>query len=89
MKTPIYFFFERLINESVCSVSCHSGFLVQMAGVNSTNLVDIINKQDYKWYSSWKPKNTNHKFVFKSNKVKKPINLIFKNLTLALLLYLK
>ena len=38
-----------------------------MAGVNSTNLVDIINKQDYKWYSSWKPKNTNHKFVFKSN----------------------
>jgi len=69
------FFFERLINHSMCSISCHSGFLVQIAGANSTNLIDIIHKNDYKWYSSWKPKNTKHKFIFKSN-----IDDIFRNI---------
>tara|TARA_B100000767_G_scaffold156919_2_gene147532 strand:- start:1816 stop:2853 length:1038 start_codon:yes stop_codon:yes gene_type:complete len=83
------FFFERLINASACAISCHSGFLVQIAGANSTNLIDIINKQDYKWYSSWKPKNTRHKFVFKSYKFKEPINSIFKKLIPALSSYLK
>ena len=78
------FFFERLINQSLCAISCHSGFLVQIAGTNSTNLIDIINKKDYKWYSCWKPKNTKHKFIFKSNLAKEPIYSIFKNLALEL-----
>ncbi len=75
-------FFERLINHSICSVSCHSGFLVQMAGSNSCNLIDIINKRDYNWYSSWKPKNTKHKFIFKSN-----IDEIFIKIGIALKSY--
>ena len=82
------YFFERLIRHSLCSVSCHSGFLVQIAGSNGTNLVDIINRKDQKWYSCWKPKNTKHKFIYKSNKHKVPIDFIFKNLTHALKLYL-
>ena len=58
---------ERLINYSVYSISCHSGFLVQIAGCNKTKLIDIINKKDLIWYSCWKPLNTKHKFVYKSN----------------------
>ncbi len=74
-------FFERLINHSYCSISCHSGFLVQISGSNSTKLIDIINKKDLMWYSCWKPKNTSHKFIFKSdNKRNISINKIFKNL---------
>ena len=76
-------FFERLINHSICSISCHSGFLVQIAGTNSSNLIDIIHKKDYNWYSSWKPKNTKHKFVFKSN-----IDKIFINIRIALKSYI-
>jgi len=77
------FFFERLINQSICSISCHSGFLVQIAGSNSCNLIDIIHKNDYNWYSSWKPKNTKHKFIFKSN-----INDIFNDIEIALKSYI-
>ena len=76
-------FFERLINHSICSISCHSGFLVQIAGSNSCNLIDIIHKNDYKWNSSWKPKNTKHKFIFKSN-----INDIFNDIEIALKSYI-
>ena len=78
------FFFERLINNSICAISCHSGFLVQIAGSNSSDIIDIINKTDYKWYSCWKPLNTKHKFIYKSLKSKKSINLIFKNLLTAI-----
>jgi len=75
-------FFERLIKHSICSISCHSGFLVQIAGTNSAKLIDIISKNDYKWYSCWRPKNTIHKFIFKSdNKKDFPINKIFENLS--------
>ena len=76
-------FFERLINHAICSISCHSGFLVQIAGTNSSNLIDIIHKEDYNWYSSWKPKNTKHKFIFKSN-----IDKIFINIRIALKSYI-
>ena len=75
-------FFERLIKHSACAISCHSGSLVQIAGFNSTTLIDIINKRDFKWYSSWKPKNTFHKFLFKSGHSKGiRINKIFDNLS--------
>ncbi len=76
-------FFERLINHSICSISCHSGFLVQIAGSNSCNLIDVIHKNDYNWYSSWKPKNTKHKFIFKSN-----IDDIFRDIEIALKSYI-
>ena len=76
------FFFERLIKHSFCSISCHSGFLVQVAGSNSSKVIDIIHKNDFNWYSSWKPKNTNYKVVFKSSlKNLFPINQIFSDLS--------
>lgn len=58
---------ETLIRYSQYSISCHSGFLVQIAGSNSTKVIDIINKSDFIWYSSWIPKNTFHKFIYKSD----------------------
>ena len=73
--------FERIINLSTYSISCHSGFLVQISGFNNTNIIDVINKRDFTWYSCWKPLNTGHKFVFKSNMNKKNnLNLIFKQI---------
>ena len=72
---------ERLINYSAYSISCHSGFLVQIAGCNKTKIIDIINKKDLMWYSCWKPLNTKHKFVFKSNYEQKfNIKRIFNNI---------
>ncbi len=63
--------FERMIAMSLYSISCHSGFLVQISGFNRTNIIDIINKKDLTWYSCWKPLNTKHKFVYKSDFNKK------------------
>ena len=57
---------ERLIKYSHFSISCHSGFLVQISGANSTKIIDIINENDYLWYSCWVPLNTSHKFIYKS-----------------------
>ena len=72
---------ERFINHSVFSISCHSGFLVQIAGCNRTKIIDIINKKDYLWYSCWKPLNTKHRFVFKSNYQQKfKVEKIFNNI---------
>lgn len=85
IKNSNLFFFERLINHSFCSISCHSGFLAQVAGTNSTKIIDIINKNDYKWYSCWIPKNTVHKFIFKSNNNNFfSIDKIFKNLSIQI-----
>ena len=73
--------FERLIAMSSFAISCHSGFLVQISGFNKTNVIDIINKKDLTWYSCWRPLNTNHKFIFKSNsKGIITLNNIFKNI---------
>ncbi len=58
---------ERVIYYSEFSISCHSGYLVQISGANNSKIIDIINKKDLIWYSCWVPKNTFHKFVFKSN----------------------
>ncbi len=72
---------ERFINYSAFSISCHSGFLVQIAGCNRTKIIDIVNKEDYLWYSCWKPLNTKHKFVFKSNYEQKfKVEKIFNNI---------
>ena len=73
--------FERMINLSTYSISCHSGFLVQISGFNNTNIIDVINKRDITWYSCWKPYNTKHKFVFKSDmNSKNDLNSIFKQI---------
>ena len=58
---------ERMIYYSKFSISCHSGYLVQISGTNKGKLIDIINKRDLIWYSCWVPKNTFHKFVLKSD----------------------
>ena len=71
------------------SISCHSGFLVQISGFNKTNVIDIINKKDFNWYNCWKPLNTKHKFIFKSNLKKKiPLNIILNNILKSLKTYL-
>jgi len=70
---------ERIMSMSSYTVSCHSGFIVQIAGFNKTKVIDVINKKDLIWYSCWKPLNTKHKFVFKSNYNKK-IDLNFIDL---------
>ena len=73
--------FERFIANSQFSISCHSGFLVQVSGCNQTKIIDIINKKDYLWYSCWKPLNTKHKFVYKSNFNKRiKLKYIFKQI---------
>ena len=73
--------FERLIAKSYFSISCHSGFLVQVAGFNKANIIDIINKNDLLWYSCWKPLNTKHMFIFKSNgKVNNSLRNIFNEI---------
>ena len=53
--------------ESKINISCHSGFLVQVSGANESKIIDIINKNDHKWYNCWRPSNTFHKFIFKSD----------------------
>ena len=74
------FLFERFIKESKVNISCHSGFLVQVSGANESKIIDIINKNDHKWYNCWRPSNTFHKFIFKSDinnkKIKPEIFLI-------------
>ena len=73
--------FERIISMSSLAISCHSGFLVQISGFNKTNVIDIINKKDLNWYQCWKPLNTKHKFIFKSNLRKKlTLKNIFNNI---------
>lgn len=74
---------ERLIYHSKFSISCHSGFLVQVSGANKSKIIDIINKRDLIWYSCWVPKNTFHRFVFKSDyrrnfKIEKILFDVFK-----------
>ena len=72
---------ERLIFYSNFSISCHSGFMVQIAGANKSKIIDIINKKDYLWYSCWKPKNTFHSFIFKSSiNSKFSLNLILNKI---------
>ena len=63
--------FEQFIKNSIANISCHSGFLVQVCGANNGRAIDLINKKDLLWYSCWKPLNTKHDFVFKSNFEKK------------------
>ena len=73
---------ERMIYFSLYSISCHSGFLVQIAGTNNSRIIDIINKKDLTWYSCWVPKNTFHKFVLKSNKnINFELKKIFSNIS--------
>jgi len=77
------FLFERLINYADFNVSCHSGFLVQVCGAIRSKVIDIINNNDFIWYSCWKPLNTFHKFIFKtnSNNEKKNLKSIFASLS--------
>ena len=81
IENPNLELMEQIVKNSIFSISCHSGFITQIAGANSANLIDIINRKDFRWYSCWKPKNTRHKFLFKSiGNSKLPIKLVFKNL---------
>jgi len=76
------FMFERFLKYSKLNISCHAGFVAQVCGANGGKILDIINENDLNWYSCWKPMNTYHKFVFKSdkNKNKKKIDEIFNEI---------
>tara|TARA_B110000881_G_scaffold129180_1_gene113477 strand:+ start:48 stop:1184 length:1137 start_codon:yes stop_codon:yes gene_type:complete len=72
------FLFERFIKYSIASISCHSGFMVQVAGANNSTIIDIINQKDKIWYDCWRPKNTIHYFIYKSELERKiDLNEIF------------
>ena len=52
--------------------------MAQVAGANNSTIIDIINQKDKIWYDCWKPKNTIHYFVYKSEPERKfNINEIF------------
>ena len=51
MKNLDIFMFERFINYSVISLSCHSGYLVQISGYNKANVLDLINFDEKMWVS--------------------------------------
>ena len=68
------FLFERFINYSIAAISCHSGFMAQVAGANNSTIIDIINQKDRLWYDCWKPNNTIHYFIYKSE-LERKLNL--------------
>ena len=74
--------FERFLKFSILNISCHAGFVAQVCGANGGKLLDIINKKDFVYYSCWKPLNTYHKFIFKSdkNQNKKKLDDIFNEI---------
>ena len=76
------FMFERFLKFSILNISCHAGFVAQVCGANGGKLLDIINKKDFVYYSCWKPLNTYHKFIFKSdkNQNKKKLDDIFNEI---------
>ena len=81
MENLNIFLLERFINKSYFVISCHSGYVVQISGTNKARVFDIINKKDFIWYSCWKPLNTFHKFIYKSNlRSNFSINKVFTNI---------
>ena len=76
------FMFEQFLKFSKLNISCHAGFVAQVCGANGGKILDIINENDFNWYSCWKPMNTYHKFIFKSdkNKNKKQLDEIFNEI---------
>lgn len=65
------YLFENFLKNSVCNISCHSGFVTQVSGANNVKVIDLINELDFVWYNCWKPLNTPHYFVYKSNEYNK------------------
>jgi len=65
------FEFERLIFNSKHVLSCHSGFVVQVCGANSSHVIDLLNSYDCMWYDCWVPYNTKYSRVLKSNDKRK------------------
>ena len=76
------FMFEQFLKYSKLNISCHAGFVAQVCGANDGKILDIINENDHMWYSCWKPMNTYHKFIFKSDKNgnKKKLDDIFNEI---------
>ena len=82
LKNLDIFMFERFINYSIFSLSCHSGYLVQISGYNNANIIDLINNDEKLWVSCWIPPNDNYKQIYKDNNNKKlSINEILKDIT--------
>ena len=45
--------FQNLIENSYYNISCHSGYFVHTSLALNKKTIDIINKNDEKWLSSW------------------------------------
>ena len=68
-------FASSFISKSIFTISCHSGFTVQICGSNSTHYIDIINKNVIDWVDCWIPKNTKYSRIYKTD-----LPTIFKNI---------
>ena len=80
MKNLDLFLFERFINSASFTLSCHSGYLVQITGYNKAKILDLINNDEKLWVSCWIPPNDNYKQIYKDkNNTRLSINEIFKN----------
>ncbi len=73
--------FQNLIENSYYNISCHSGYFVHTSLALNKKTIDIINKNDEKWLSSWVFKSNNYKLIYKSNvRNSKKINIILNNI---------
>ena len=82
MKNLDLFLFERFINSASFTLSCHSGYLVQITGYNKAKILDLINNDEKLWVSCWIPPNDNYKQIYKDkNNTRLSINEILRNVT--------
>ncbi len=73
--------FQNMIENSHYNISCHSGYFVHTSLALNKRTIDIINKKDEKWLSSWVFKPNNYKIIYKSgirNSIN--VNIILNNI---------
>ena len=59
--------YEKFLSKSIFTISCHSGFTVNICGSNFTHYVDIIHKNEIDWRNCWIPKNIKYSRIYKTD----------------------
>ena len=67
--------YEKFISKSIFTISCHSGFTVNICGSNFTHYVDIVHENEIDWRNCWIPKNIKYSRIYKTD-----LFAIFKNI---------
>jgi len=67
--------YEKFISKSIFTISCHSGFTVNICGSNFTHYVDIVHENEIDWRNCWIPKNIKYSRIYKTD-----LFTIFKNI---------